>query len=493
MDRLSPQDLVSLQDEDAEDEDAPRRLDPVDKVVQHIFANGETRAKLSGSFLERCLLSREQKRHIYDPYKVPIPASYTVLGVTDDCQVLPKKHVYVRAKGITVAGQVLVYRNPIIHIGDIQAAQAVSDDVLKGLIHDLKLTDELKADVFASLTTMDNVIFFSQKDDRPLPNELSGGDVDGDKFHILTLGSGFWGPKTELAEPAIYNPDETPPPTETPCDMGKLCSFVGTFIRNDCLGQLSTTLMIIADYLPGGLNHTECKKLAISISRAVDFQKNGMPVDFRELSKDPVLQIHARPHFTRPLASKPFYDSHGNFYHSNNLLGQIFDLAQTYIVDKLPDLDNKLDLVLLEIVKKDVPQPGGFIGTSLNTILLTDWNLFEVEFAGRMKTRKCTASEIFVPSTRYNDILKGIMERRKNAMLTALVQYKVLVDADGVLTLGTGHTKDQATKFFKYLLFEAWQFAVDIYRHTETPGRAEIGMSYAAFWLHLFYEWALPV
>lgn len=126
-----------------------------------------TRDQLIGSFLERCLLSRAQTRLVYDPYKeVPIPGLYTVLGVTDDCQVHPKDHVYIRAKGTTVAGLVLIYRNPIIHIGDIQRAQAVSDDELKARIRDLKLEDKLLDNIITSLTTMDNVIFFSQKDDR---------------------------------------------------------------------------------------------------------------------------------------------------------------------------------------------------------------------------------------------------------------------------------------------------------------------------------------
>ena len=494
MARLSLQDLNSLQDEDAEDEDTPRRFDPIIKVVQRMFENGVTRDQLIGSFLERCLLSRTQNRLVYDPYKeVPIPGSYTVLGLTDDCQVLPKDHVYIRAKGTTVVGQVLIYRNPIIHIGDIQRAQAVSDDELKARIRDLKLADKLLDDIITSLTTMDNVIFFSQKDDRPLPNKLSGGDLDGDKYHILTLDGRFWDANLQLAEPANYDPDTTPKPTDNPRDMSKLCEFVGTFIRNDCLGQLSTTLMIIADYLPGGLNNPECKKLSKQISRAVDFQKNGMPVDFQELSKDPYLQIRARPHFTRPLSSKPFYDSHGNFYHSNNLLGQIYDLAQTYVNDDLPKLDNKLDLVLSGMMGKDAHKPADFDGAAFNDILVNDWGLFEVDFTGRMKSRRCAAVDIFIASTRYNDVLKGIVERRKNMVLNALVQYKVLTGTEDAWTLGLGLTKDRATGFFKYLLFEAWQFALTKYEPTVSPGRAEIGMSYAAVWLYLFYEWTFPV
>ena len=161
MDKLSTQDLTGLQERGGGDEDTLKRFDPIVKLVQRMFENSVMREQLRGTFLERCLHSRDQKRHAEGPYKIPIPGSYTVLGITNDYQVFPKDHVYIRAKGITVAGNVLIYRNPIIHIGDIQAAPAVTDDSLRTFT----LNSELggKGNVFDSLSTMDNVIFFPKK------------------------------------------------------------------------------------------------------------------------------------------------------------------------------------------------------------------------------------------------------------------------------------------------------------------------------------------
>ena len=251
--------------------------------------------------------------------------------------------------------------------------------------------------------------------------------------------------------------------------------------------------MIIAVYFLGGLNHCTCKALSSQISLAVDFQKTGIPADSQMLSTGPALQIRAKPHSLRPLDSKPFSDCYGKFYHSKNLLGQIYDLARGFIKD-LPKPDNKLDSVVRETMQGSIHTSEEFDDAALKQTLLTeDWNSFMDEFGGQMKARKCNAPDIFIPSHRYNGIVKDLVERRKNTILAVLLQHKQVLDTEGTLRLGPNVTHDHAMKFMKYLLFTAWQFAVTKYGPTVGPDLMEIGMGYAAIWLYLWHDWLLPV
>ena len=56
---------------------------------------------------------------------------------------------------------------PAMHPGDVQIVNAV----------DVPSTSPLKR--------LSNVIVFSQHGSRDLPSQLSGGDLDGDQFHIV--------------------------------------------------------------------------------------------------------------------------------------------------------------------------------------------------------------------------------------------------------------------------------------------------------------------
>ena len=89
-----------------------------------------------------------------------------------------------------IKGPVLIYRDPIIHIDDIQEAKAIGQDELKDRIGQSDRSDD--KDQINALFAMKNVIFFSQKDNPPLTNRLSGGDLDEDRFEVLIKECGFF-------------------------------------------------------------------------------------------------------------------------------------------------------------------------------------------------------------------------------------------------------------------------------------------------------------
>ena len=228
------------------------------------------------SFLALYLAELAEKARDSDLFKIPIPYSHSVLGLTDDYTVLAENEVYIRSGGNTISGKMLVYRYPIIHIGDIQEAEALEDDVLE------KRMSASQEDIerYKSLITMDNVIFFSQKDKIPFPIRLAGGDLDGDRFDIITKECPLWGPRYGTS--AHYNYlDEgtnTPSATTSPIgdfDIGELAKFIGQYIKNDCFTELQDLHMCLADERNGGMKHPDVIAMTGLLSRAVDYAKSG--------------------------------------------------------------------------------------------------------------------------------------------------------------------------------------------------------------------------
>jgi hypothetical protein len=127
---------------------------------------------IKSSFLHHVVLQVlfwEAKRP--DPeFKISIPESYSCMGVIDEYQLLGKDEVFVRSGGKTISGNVLIYRNPIIHPGDIQMVKAVTVDELKERLK------TLPGNLGETLFSLDNVTVFSQcqEMDRPTQTMLSG-------------------------------------------------------------------------------------------------------------------------------------------------------------------------------------------------------------------------------------------------------------------------------------------------------------------------------
>lgn len=88
-----------------------------------------------------------------------------MFGIIDEYDVLEENEVLVCNGKIT--GEVLILRAPCMFPGDIQKANAISGKPDK------------------AFTCLDQVCVFSAKGDRPLADMLGGGDLDGDRFHII--------------------------------------------------------------------------------------------------------------------------------------------------------------------------------------------------------------------------------------------------------------------------------------------------------------------
>ncbi|KAJ4456703.1 putative RNA-dependent RNA polymerase 1 [Paratrimastix pyriformis] len=183
-----------------------------------------------------------------------------------------------------VVGPVVLARNPCVCPHHIVVAQARDYPQLHHLI---------------------NVVVFSTKGARPMPDILSGGDLDGDDYFIS------WDPK--LIPPRTYPPTDTPAdspadtlkcPTPTCYAFDDVVDFFVKFARMNNLGVLSNTYLAMADQSPQGIFDQRCVDLAGLINKAVDAAKTG---HFQQLPHK--LRVDKYPDFMEKGVDVPQYES----------------------------------------------------------------------------------------------------------------------------------------------------------------------------------------
>ncbi|KAL1836039.1 hypothetical protein VTJ49DRAFT_5646 [Mycothermus thermophilus] len=202
--------------------------------------------------------------------RIPVYRGMTLFGVMDETGYLNEGEIYVTYdRGgyhcePPKAGPCIVSRSPALHPGDIQIAYNSIPP------HD------------HPLSRLRNCIVFSQRGHRDLPSQLSGGDLDGDVFHVI------WEPElvrtVKTFAPAEYA-RITPLELDRPVKLEDIASFFVDFMRTDHLGVIATRHMIMADQKDDGTLHPDCIKLAELHSAAVDFSKTGRAVELSQLPR----------------------------------------------------------------------------------------------------------------------------------------------------------------------------------------------------------------
>ncbi|RIA98947.1 RNA dependent RNA polymerase-domain-containing protein [Glomus cerebriforme] len=207
--------------------------------------------------------------------RILMPKSFLLLGVIDETGILEEDEIYIQTSTIVSehhtfdtaynkvqrehkvwTGPAIITRNPCLHPGDIRMAHAV--------------------DASNKLSHLRNCIVFSQKGDRPLPNLLSGGDLDGDEFFVCFDERIFI---IENEEPMDYDATDKKIIEDRPVEIADICEFFKDFMLNNRLGQIGNLHLALADYSVEGVRSKKCIELAELHSKAVDFNKTGVPVD----------------------------------------------------------------------------------------------------------------------------------------------------------------------------------------------------------------------
>ena len=196
--------------------------------------------------------------------RILVPKGVTLYGVVDETHFLNEGEIYccIREKGAenrVLRGQVACTRSPALHPGDVQLVTAIS------------------VPRQSPLANLHNVVVFSAKGSRDLASQLSGGDLDGDLFHVI-YDQSLCPPKT--VEPADY-PRVPPRDIGRPVVVADMAEFFLEFMENDQLGRIAVLHQVLADQAPQGTFDKRCLELADMHSTAVDFSKTGIPVRFR--------------------------------------------------------------------------------------------------------------------------------------------------------------------------------------------------------------------
>ncbi|KAA1469185.1 RdRP-domain-containing protein [Dentipellis sp. KUC8613] len=255
--------------------------------------------------------------------RIPLPDSYMLVGVADEGRAYilegaDPEDVFVLGEGEIAAciqerpdeepkwleGTVCISRSPVVHPGDVRRVWAIKppDDKLC-FFRDLK-----------------NVVVLPVAGNRSLASCLGGGDLDGDLFDIIA-GHPQLVPN-EQVEAGSYTGTGTLT-LDRDCTVTDICDFIVEYIHSDVLGLLSDKHIIIADQSADHTSDWRCLRLAELCSHAVDYPKNGKPVDIDTPNALPRNLIPFKPDWHRP--EDQMDDGHdADYYESDRALGHLY-------------------------------------------------------------------------------------------------------------------------------------------------------------------------
>ena len=203
-----------------------------------------------------------QLRELKHRSRIPVKLAVTLYGIMDETGILNEGEIYCvreteeEGRSVIIGRNIIITRSPALHPGDIQLVTAV--DVPKD----------------SPLRALHNCVVFSQKGQRDLPSQLSGGDLDGDLYNII-YDPAFL--PISVHGPADY-PRVVQPDVVERVERHHMSDFFIQFMENDRLGWIATLHQMLADQRIQGTLHPDCILLAGKHSTAVDFSKTGVPV-----------------------------------------------------------------------------------------------------------------------------------------------------------------------------------------------------------------------
>ena len=285
------------------------------------------------------VLSKAYRLQVHDlvtKARVPIPRSdgCRVLGIPDPAGVLAEGEIFLLCEykvgtdttRLPVVGDVMVYRNPCLHPGDVQRLKAVDKPCLR---------------------PYRNVLVLPTVGRRSVAACCSGGDLDGDVFSViwatdLVPPPGLTHPAldydelarkaAEDAKSAKVSNDPSPP-----FSGRDLATFFCTAATNDTLGKIAHMHLAQSDHSPRGALDPDAMKLAEAQSLAVDFPKTGVPPRVPKRVKTDI-DRRGYPDFMQKM--------HRRMYTSCKTLGKMFRRCVSLDVDyecaALCDVDEAL-------------------------------------------------------------------------------------------------------------------------------------------------------
>ncbi|OQU81143.1 hypothetical protein SORBI_3006G016700 [Sorghum bicolor] len=264
--------------------------------------------------LSRLSFMAKQEMKGFREGKLPIDECYHLMGTTDPTGTVKPNEVCLILDSGQYSGDVLVFKHPGLHFGDIHILTARQIDGLeKNFIGYSK-----------------NAILFPTSGQRSLADEMAGSDFDGDEFWVSRnhmLLKAF----EKRSEPwvQLLKPKETQHKPSGPRDFNESIlervlfneCLTTTFIPNYALGLSSDCWLAHMDrFLTGGIDQDETESIAKNMIKLVDIYYSAL--DGHKVTVDRNLRVEAYPHFM---------EKKGKSYHSTSILGKIYDETEKII------------------------------------------------------------------------------------------------------------------------------------------------------------------
>ncbi|PUZ46203.1 hypothetical protein GQ55_7G031800 [Panicum hallii var. hallii] len=262
--------------------------------------------------------------------KLPIDECYYLMGSTDPTGTLKPNEVCVILDSGQYSGDVLVFKHPGLHFGDIHALTARQ---ISGLEKN-----------FVGYSK--NAILFPISGERSLADEMANSDFDGDEYWVSRnhmLLKGF----KKRSEPwvPLFKPEETQHRPKGPLDFNESVlerllfneCLTTTFIPNYALGISSDCWLAFMDrFLTEEVDEDEKKSIAKKMIKLVNLYYWAL--DGNKVKVDRNLRVEAYPHFME----KKGFES----YHSTSILGRIYDETEKAISQQSEN-DKQIQITML--------------------------------------------------------------------------------------------------------------------------------------------------
>uniref|UniRef100_A0A0D9UXX7 RNA-dependent RNA polymerase n=1 Tax=Leersia perrieri TaxID=77586 RepID=A0A0D9UXX7_9ORYZ len=277
---------------------------------------------LEESYLQfRLAIMAKQERKGIKQGKIPIDECYYLMGTTDPTGTLKPNEVCVILENGQLSGDVLVYKHPGLHFGDIHVLKATYIRDLEEYVGYAKYA-----------------ILFPTSGQRSLADEMANSDFDGDMYWVSTNPKllehfqpsepwvGVIKPKrTKQKRPQDFN--------ETKLERVLFHEFLKTrFTPSYALGTAADSWLVYMDrLLTGSLYESEMKLIKEKMLELVDLYYLALdaPKSGDKVNIAKGLMVKQYPHFMDR--------NNCPSYHSSSILGKIYDKVED---DKSLQSDN---------------------------------------------------------------------------------------------------------------------------------------------------------
>ncbi|KAF7147400.1 hypothetical protein RHSIM_Rhsim03G0238400 [Rhododendron simsii] len=272
--------------------------------------------------------------------RLPIRESFYLMGTADPTGILESHEVCVILDNGQISGDLLVYRNPGLHFGDIHRLKAVYVKELEEIVGNAKYG-----------------IFFSTKGERSVANEMANGDFDGDMYWVSRNPELLDRFKVRKPWRRIYSTPSVP--SKKPNELSEkelehelFQQFKKTlFQRSNPMGVAADSWTAFMDQLLvlGDGCAEETDRMKRSMHELVDTYYDAL--DAPKSGKKVVIPDELK-------AEKfPHYMERANSYHSTSVLGLIYDTVEKSLQSQdLPAKD--VEVSKLPYFDVEVPTDG---------------------------------------------------------------------------------------------------------------------------------------